>query len=144
MKSGYLYLLVYMLSVTLVSAQPVDREILDQHIRSNEKKWLQQYLDFVSIPNLATDQSGIQRNTRFIMDLMKESGIENVQLLEADQQQVPPAIYGKVIVPGATQTIVFYAHYDGQPVDAAQWLPGWKPFEPLIIDSAPIKKIYCY
>ena len=140
MKPRYLYLLVYMLSVALVSAQPVDRGILDQYIRLNEKKWLKQYLDFVSIPNLAVDRIGIQRNAGFIMDLMKESGIESVQLLEADQLNVPPAIYGQVKVPNAKQTIVFYAHYDGQPVDATQWLPGWQPFEPLIIDSAPIKK----
>lgn len=140
MKPRYLYLLVCMLFIRLVSAQPIDRVVLDQYIRSNEKKWLQQYLDFVSIPNVAADLSGIQRNTRFIMDLMKESGIEKIQLLEVDQLNIPPAIYGQVTVPGAKQTIVFYAHYDGQPVDASQWLPGWKPFEPLIIDSAPIKK----
>lgn len=140
MKPRYLYLLVYMLSISFVYAQPVDKGVLDQYIRSNEKKWLQQYLEFVRIPNLANDQIGIQRNARFIMDMMKEAGIENVQLLEANQLNVPPAIYGQIAVPGAKQTIVFYAHYDGQPVDAAQWLPGWQPFEPLVIDSAPIKK----
>lgn len=140
MNPRYLQLLVCMLTFSLVSAQPVDRGILDQYIRTNEKKWVQQYLDFVSIPNLASDQSGIKRNARFIMDLMQESGIEQVQLLETNQLNVPPAIYGQVNVPGAKQTIVFYAHYDGQPVDASQWLPGWQPFTPLIIDSAPINK----
>jgi acetylornithine deacetylase/succinyl-diaminopimelate desuccinylase-like protein len=28
-----------------------------------------------------------------------------------------PAVYGEVLVPGAKQTLIFYAHYDGQPVN---------------------------
>ena len=31
----------------------------------------------------------------------------------------PPAVYGELRTPGATRTIVMYAHYDGQPVDPA-------------------------
>jgi acetylornithine deacetylase/succinyl-diaminopimelate desuccinylase-like protein len=40
----------------------------------------------------------------------------------------PPAVYGELTSPGATKTVVFYAHYDGQPVDTTQWVtPPWKP-----------------
>jgi len=40
----------------------------------------------------------------------------------------PPAVYGELRAPGATKTVVFYAHYDGQPVDTTQWAtPPWRP-----------------
>jgi acetylornithine deacetylase/succinyl-diaminopimelate desuccinylase-like protein len=32
-----------------------------------------------------------------------------------------PEVYGEVLVPGAKQTLIFYAHYDGQPVNPDQW-----------------------
>ena len=40
---------------------------------------------------------------------------------------VPPVVYGELRSPGARHTLVLYAHYDGQPVDAAEWRsPPWK------------------
>jgi acetylornithine deacetylase/succinyl-diaminopimelate desuccinylase-like protein len=40
----------------------------------------------------------------------------------------PPAVFGELRAPGATQTIVLYAHYDGQPVRLADWTtPPWTP-----------------
>ena len=35
---------------------------------------------------------------------------------EPDGPRGPPAVYGEPAYPGATRTVVFYAHYDGQPV----------------------------
>jgi acetylornithine deacetylase/succinyl-diaminopimelate desuccinylase-like protein len=42
----------------------------------------------------------------------------------------PPAVYGELKVPGARRTVVFYAHYDGQPVAQAGWRSG--PFRPVV------------
>ena len=37
-------------------------------------------------------------------------------------------MYGELRTPGATKTLVLYAHYDGQPVEAAKWAtPPWEP-----------------
>jgi acetylornithine deacetylase/succinyl-diaminopimelate desuccinylase-like protein len=44
-------------------------------------------------------------------------------------ENVPPLVWGELKTPGATRTIVFYAHYDGQPVTASEWTNG-KPFTP--------------
>jgi acetylornithine deacetylase/succinyl-diaminopimelate desuccinylase-like protein len=46
-----------------------------------------------------------------------------------------PVVFGKLISPEAKRTVIFYAHYDGQPVDPAAWTDG-KPFEPLLRDAA--------
>jgi acetylornithine deacetylase/succinyl-diaminopimelate desuccinylase-like protein len=37
-------------------------------------------------------------------------------------------VYGELRTPGATRTVVFYAHYDGQPVEESKWAtPPWEP-----------------
>ena len=41
-----------------------------------------------------------------------------------------PVVYGEIKTPGAKHTIVFYAHYDGQPVNPADWESG-APFTPV-------------
>jgi len=38
-------------------------------------------------------------------------------------------------VPGATRTVLFYAHYDGQPVDPSRWVDQ-EPFDPVLRDQA--------
>ncbi|MBS1563888.1 MAG: M20/M25/M40 family metallo-hydrolase, partial [Bacteroidetes bacterium] len=45
-------------------------------------------------------------------------------------------VYGEVIVPGAKQTLIFYAHYDGQPVNPAQWAKEVEPFQPKLFSNA--------
>ncbi|MFC1565058.1 M20/M25/M40 family metallo-hydrolase, partial [candidate division KSB1 bacterium] len=42
-----------------------------------------------------------------------------------------PIVYGEYIVPGAEQTLMFYVHYDGQPVDPTQWIDH-EAFEPVL------------
>src|SRR5207253_8926353 len=86
--------------------------------------------------NIASDTQNIQKNTAFIMDMMHRRGIKNVQLLTATTTGVPPAVYGEVLSPGAKQTIIFYAHYDGQPVNPAQWAKGLDPFLPKLFTAA--------
>ena len=40
----------------------------------------------------------------------------------------PPVVVGQIRSPGATRTLVFYAHYDGQQVDPKDWAtPPWQP-----------------
>ena len=50
---------------------------------------------------------------------------------EVWETQTAPLVYGERLVPGATRTMLFYIHYDGQPVDKV----GWKqddPFKPIV------------
>lgn len=80
---------------------------------------------FLAIPNLASDSVNIRRNAQFIMQMLERRGAR-AQLLEAPGS--PPAVYGELRTPAATRTVVFYAHYDGQPVDSSQWMtPAWSP-----------------
>jgi acetylornithine deacetylase/succinyl-diaminopimelate desuccinylase-like protein len=46
----------------------------------------------------------------------------------------PPVVVANLAVPNAKRTIAFYAHYDGQPVDASQWKS--EPWKPVVRDNA--------
>ncbi len=46
----------------------------------------------------------------------------------------PPAVFGARKVPNAKRTVVFYAHYDGQPVTPSQWSSD--PFVPVMRSNA--------
>ncbi len=101
-----------------------------------ESAWLREYISFLSIPNRAADTIGLQKNASFIMQMMQRRKINAVQLLDAATKGVAPAIYGEVMTPGANKTLIFYAHYDGQPVDTTQWAKGLRPFIPTLVKGS--------
>lgn len=103
---------------------------------NSENAWLQEFKSFLMIPNIAADANGLKQTAASIMNMMKDRNIANVQLLHAKTSNVPPAVYGEVITPGATKTITFYAHYDGQPVDSTQWAKGLSPFKPSLVNGS--------
>jgi acetylornithine deacetylase/succinyl-diaminopimelate desuccinylase-like protein len=125
-----------LLSLSVCATAQSDQRIHD-HIRKSEYAILQEFVQFLAIPNVAADTAGLQQTASFIMDVMKRNGISQVRTLPAKTPGVPPAVYGEVLVPGATQTIVFYAHYDGQPVNAANWQKGLQPFVPQLAMGTP-------
>lgn len=126
--------LVLSLSTT---AQSVQQKIR-QYRQNNEASIINHYKEFVAIPNVSRDTPNILRNTQYIADWMKRLGIET-ELLHGKTPGVTPAVYGKVMVPGAKKTLAFYAHYDGQPVNPRQWAEGLQPFEPVFL-TAPIER----
>ncbi|MBC7689740.1 MAG: M20/M25/M40 family metallo-hydrolase [Aquabacterium sp.] len=104
--------------------------------QQNAGNIIAEFTAFLSLPNVAADPVGQQKSAAFIMGMMAKRGIKKVQLLNATTPGVPPAVYGEVNVAGAKQTIIFYAHYDGQPVNPAQWAKGLSPFEPKLFSGA--------
>jgi acetylornithine deacetylase/succinyl-diaminopimelate desuccinylase-like protein len=103
---------------------------------SQQSKLLSEFEQFLSIPNVAADTPGLRRTADFILGMMERRGIGNRQLLHGRTPGIAPAVYGEVMVPGATRTLVFYAHYDGQPVNPAQWTTGSDPFTPVLFQGS--------
>ncbi len=130
--------LVVILSVTvqLCYAQSVQTSKIKKFTDQSSSSILKEYAQFISIPNLAKDTTNIQRNATFIMDMMNKRGIKKVQLLKTNTPGIPPAVYGEVLIPGAKTTLIFYAHYDGQPVNPAQWAKGLEPFVPKLFTAS--------
>ncbi|HEX2629210.1 MAG TPA: M20/M25/M40 family metallo-hydrolase, partial [Chitinophagaceae bacterium] len=130
MNKLFLLFLSCCLINALVTAQSPTIQTINQYVNANSGNIINEFSGLLSLPNVAADPDGQRKTANVIMIMMKKRGIKNVQLLHAATAGVPPVVYGEVIVPGATQTLIFYAHYDGQPVNPAQWAKGLQPFDP--------------
>jgi len=99
---------------------------------ANEDRIIRELREFLSIPNVASDTANIQKNAERLRGMLEARGIET-HLLPVEGRG--PVVFGKLERPGARRTVIFYAHYDGQPVDAAAWTDK-SPFEPILYDNA--------
>ena len=98
----------------------------------NEDRIVRELTEFLSIPNVASDTQNIQKNAARLVEMLEARGIETHLLPIGGRGHV---VFGKLMVPEAQRTVIFYAHYDGQPVDPATWTDG-KPFEPALRSAA--------
>ena len=92
---------------------------------AHEPAILGEFIDLLAIPNLAADNTNIRKNANRLIEMLGQRGV-TARLLELEGS--PPVVLGELNTPGATRTLVLYAHYDGQPVDPSQWTtPPWTP-----------------
>ena len=107
-----------------LSAQEVKAKVR-AYREANEARIIAELRDLLAIPNNANDDVNIRKNADFLVAMLSKRGI-SARLLETEGS--PPAVYGELTAPGATRTIVLYAHYDGQPVDSTKWASSpWVP-----------------
>ena len=134
MKNIVIILLIVLLPrPTLAQKQtPASPAQVAQAVREyrmdNEDRIVRELSEFLSIPNVASDTLNIQKNAARLVEMLEARGIET-HLLPISGRG--PVVFGKLNSPEAKRTVIFYAHYDGQPVDPAAWTDG-KPFEPVI------------
>ena len=88
---------------------------------------LQEFTTLLALPDVASDTPNIQRNADLLGAMLKKRGVETQLFTSPD---APPVVFGEIKTPGAKHTIVFYAHYDGQPVTPSEW-EGGAPFTPV-------------
>jgi acetylornithine deacetylase/succinyl-diaminopimelate desuccinylase-like protein len=82
--------------------------------------------------SVAADPAGILAAAHYLQQALQKRGFE-VSLL-ATGTSTPPVVFGALKVPNAKRTVVFYAHYDGQPVTPSQWRSD--PFVPVMREGA--------
>lgn len=109
---------------TTASAQP-SRAQIRAFREANEAAILRELVALVALPNLAANVADIHRNAEMLVAMLERRGVTARKL---ELPGAPPAVYGELLVPGATRTLGFYAHFDGQPVDSSRWAsPAWMP-----------------
>ncbi len=96
----------------------------------HDSQIIDEFVQFLSIPNVASDTENIERNASRLIEMMSRRGIQ-ARLLPGKNS--PPAVFGELKTQGATRTIGFYAHYDGQPIEASNWSTA--PFKPTLRDK---------
>jgi acetylornithine deacetylase/succinyl-diaminopimelate desuccinylase-like protein len=106
------------------SLQPAVRAWREGH----DRQIVRELADLVSLRNVASNRADIQRNAEAVLALLRRHGVEGRLLTAGD---APPAVFAEIPSPGARRTIVFYAHYDGQPADPADW-GGQDPWKPVL------------
>jgi acetylornithine deacetylase/succinyl-diaminopimelate desuccinylase-like protein len=98
--------------------------------QQHERAIMDEFVALLAIPNIATDHANIQRNAEAIAQMMEKRGVaaKLVSVLGGN-----PVVFGEIKTPGATRTLVLYAHYDGQPLDPKEW--ATPPFTPSLRDK---------
>lgn len=136
MKKRLLLLTSSLLIISTVSAQTPAHLTVRQYRQTHEHALLTEFMGLLSLPNVVLQQpaDSIRLNARRVAQMMEQRGIRP-QLLELDAK-TPPVVFGEVTVPGATQTLIFYAHYDGQAVQPAKWATGTAPFRPVLATNS--------
>ena len=125
--------------------QPQDlRQSVSTYVAQHQKAIVDELLEFLAIPNVAADKPNIRRNAAHLQRLLTRHGFTS-ELLETAGN---PLVYGTYDVPAAAggsgkpaTTILFYCHYDGQPVNAKKWTQA-DPFEPVMKGSGADARIY--
>src|SRR4029453_7107502 len=92
---------------------------------------LKQYLAIPSISALPQHAADVRRAAEWTGEALKTAGLQNVRLIETPGN---PVVYGDWLNAPGKPTILFYGHYDVQPVDPRP-LGTSPPFEATIRDG---------
>jgi acetylornithine deacetylase/succinyl-diaminopimelate desuccinylase-like protein len=112
------------------------RNAVREYRQQHEAEIVRSYAELLSLPNVASDTANITRNADAISKMLERRGFHTQAL---NVPGAPPVVYGELPSPGAKHTLLFYAHYDGQPVDKAQWASD--PWTPVLRDGAVDGKV---
>src|SRR6266849_552072 len=131
MNRGMLLTVFFLASVPVTSAQTNQAAVAARQWRQqHERAIIDEFFSLLALPNIARDKADIQRNAELIAKMMEQRGVPSKLVTIPDAN---PVVFGEIRTPGATRTIVFYAHYDGQPLDPKEW--ATPPFTPTLRDK---------
>ncbi len=106
---------------------PNSQDVLDR-IESEKEQDLEDLKDYLRIPSISTDpeyRDHVLRCADFLVDQMRGAGLT----AERIETEGYPLVYGEWLGAEGAPTVLFYGHYDVQPVDPIEL---WRhdPFEP--------------
>jgi acetylornithine deacetylase/succinyl-diaminopimelate desuccinylase-like protein len=114
------------------SDQLTAREVSDaitRYRQGREAQILTDFVDLLSLPNDSINRADMNRNVDFITAMLDSRGF-TFRTLRAGGA---PYVYAELMQPGATETLLLYVHFDGQPVQAENWASP--PFSPTLLDA---------
>lgn len=127
-----------LLLTTVLAQQAGDlRTGVRSFVDTHQRAIVAELLDLLAIPNVAADKVNIRRNAEHLRALLGRHGFAS-EILETAGN---PLVYGAMNVPGAARTLLFYCHYDGQPVDPAKWNQP-DPFTPVVRGEGADARIF--
>jgi len=113
----------------LAPARAADlRSQVERYRSSHEAAIIGDMVALTQLKSVAADPAGLIATAHWLEAALKTRGFEVTEL--ATGPSSPPAVFASLRTPGAKRTVVFYAHYDGQPVTPSQWSSD--PFTPVM------------
>jgi acetylornithine deacetylase/succinyl-diaminopimelate desuccinylase-like protein len=116
----------------LVRAQSSGAADVKAWIRSNDAAVFREFAELLAIPNVHGDIPNLSKNAEHLRDMLARRG------MRPEVWETPgaaPTVFAEKLVPGAKRTILFYMHFDGQPVDRTRWKQP-DPFGPVLRDGS--------
>jgi acetylornithine deacetylase/succinyl-diaminopimelate desuccinylase-like protein len=104
-------------------------ESVNAYRSANEAVIIDDFIRFLSLPNDAANPADMEKNADHIIALLQPRGFRTQRLHAGGA----PYVYAELNSPGAAETILIYAHFDGQPVQAENW--AHPPFTPTLLDG---------
>jgi acetylornithine deacetylase/succinyl-diaminopimelate desuccinylase-like protein len=103
-------------------------------INTNRDRYVDQLKEYLAIPSISAlpqHQADVRKCAEWTAEEMRRIGLENVRLIETPGN---PVVYGDWLHASGKPTVLFYGHYDVQPVDPVDL---WEspPFEATIRDG---------
>ena len=101
------------------------------YINSNKEKYVDELKELLRIPSISTlaeNKSDMINAASFVVNKLKEAGMENARIIETKGH---PLVYAEWLHAPGKPTVLVYGHYDVQPVDPID-LWDSPPFEPTI------------
>ncbi|NJC27833.1 M20/M25/M40 family metallo-hydrolase [Neolewinella antarctica] len=121
-----LFLLLAILPCTRVRAQITERAT-ENSLRERTLQSLEAYQDFLSMPNDARREGELEPNLRWLEAAFGKRGFTGQRL---ENEGIDLLLFTYAAAAPDAQTVLFYGHVDGQPVDRSKWVLSL-PFEPV-------------
>ncbi|MDB5880254.1 MAG: acetylornithine deacetylase [Ramlibacter sp.] len=87
-----------------------------------------EYWELLSLPNDAAVPADVQKNAQWLEAAFRKRGFTTRQLPNAGK----PLVYAELVnQPAQAKTVLFYMHFDGQPVLPEQWAQK-SPWQPVV------------
>jgi hypothetical protein len=115
------------LSVVVVAQTTSSGGEIQSYVTTHQQSIIGELLDLVVIPNTRTDTADLPRNAALLQSMISRRGLA----AEIIETAGAPLVIASLNVPNPKGTILFYAHYDGQPVDPSRWKQP-SPFAPVL------------
>ncbi|MED3661246.1 dipeptidase [Ureibacillus sp. FSL K6-8385] len=112
----------------------MELERFDEYFKKNREKHLQELFEFLSIPSISSlseHKRDIERAAHWLKRQLEQLNIENVSI---DPTGGHPVVYGEWLHAEGKPTVLFYGHYDVQPVDPLELWES-EPFKPEIREN---------
>ena len=107
---------------------------LTTYLEQHRNRFVEELSDFLRIPSVSArseHKPDLLRCAEFLAERMREAGVLEAEVVPTEGH---PVVLGRHVTAGDRPTLLFYGHYDVQPVDP---LDEWDspPFEPQLRDG---------